>query len=212
MNTSETDPLNDIRAAKVAAERLVNTERSLRAQHTALVDEWDKVFGALRSREEIQATAAQLVDDRHAQYVRDHGFSWTRQLSGSCEVAVEGLGSKRERVYERKTPPRMPEVSGLYTTPGALSFTDLCGISPEAVKATLQEMIASQPVDQFGLPPAARTTKLAELAAQIAEIEARHRQWISGASSCGIDLPALTKTGYVHELRKKEADAVPSAS
>ena len=55
MTTKPTDQLKALRAAKAAAQTLVETERTLRSQHTALLAEHMAIEAAPRALEELLA-------------------------------------------------------------------------------------------------------------------------------------------------------------
>jgi hypothetical protein len=189
------DPIKALKAAKAAAQTLMETERSLRAQHAALLAERKDVTAAHAAESECVANLGHLVDGRAARWAQQHGVSMVRQLGGHRELS----GSPGSTV-ERDVPPQLPSWGQLGTP---LAFEDLCGLAPALVKARLTDVVHASGA-RFGLPAAERTAKLEELDRQIAEVETTHSHLVADAGGVGITLPLLDAVQARREAEARE--------
>ncbi|MGE3845195.1 MAG: hypothetical protein AB7I50_26850 [Vicinamibacterales bacterium] len=180
MTTKPTDQLKALRAAKQAAATLVETERTLRAQHTALLAEHRAIEAAPRALEELLADKDRLIDEATAKWDETHARMTVQAINGSREY--QGADRWRDE------PPALP--ANRYGHPDTLGFVDLCGLVPDLLKRRLEQVIRTSGV-AFGLPAAARQAKLAELDLGIAELEAQHTDLVDSAAEVGVVLPLL---------------------
>ena len=199
---SQHDEIKILRAAQDAAVKLTTIEQTLRDRHATLQTHRRHVFHALRSRAEILANEERLVDEAHARWWSDRGAACLAALSGRDELRVDGLGTERERERVRHVAPQLPTIESLVAAPGALTLTDLCGLLPDVVKGHLRAAIEAMPDERFGLSGQARTAKLAELDAEIADVERRHAELVDSAAEVGIALALLPA---VQERRTEQA-------
>lgn len=207
MTRTPTDPLNALRAAKQAAATLVETEHSLRAQHTALQQERDAIDSAPRALEELLAEKDRLIDEATARWDDAHQRTTVSAINGSREYSGRVDGEERWRT----TAPELPR-NRYESVPDTLSLADLCGLVPDLLKRRLEQVIRGSGV-AFGLPAAARHAKLAELDVAIAEIETQHTELVDSAAEVGIPLPLLdtVKARREQEARKARRDEALAA-
>jgi hypothetical protein len=198
------DVTKAIRALKDSALKVADTEPAIRERHSVLTSERSRTWSAPGSRDEVLANNVRLVDTTCAGWRQDHGAMVLRQLSGYRELRVQAVGTDREREFESVVRPCLPSFHGVLQAPGALTFRDLCGLAPAVVKDALSAMIAATPESAFGLPEAKRTARLAELDAEIADVERQHTELVDAAAEVGIHLPLLDT---VRARREKDAKA-----
>ncbi len=199
---SQPDEIKILRAAKEAAVKLTTLEQTLRERHATLQQQRHHLFNGLRSRAEIVVNATRIIDEAQARWWRDRGAACLAALSGRDELRVSGIGTELERERVRHVAPQLPTIESLVAAPGALTLTDLCGLLPDVVKGNLRAAIEAIPDERFGLSGEARTAKLAELDAEIADVERRHAELCDAAAEVGIALPLLPT---VQERRTEQA-------
>lgn len=187
----QTDHIKAIRDARAAAVKLTDTEKSLRAQHAALVKERTSVVETIRSLDEVLANMERLVDQAASKWGSDFGRTVAIEASGYTEIRSGGLPDLEVR-------PRLPPFPG---GGNRLNFEWVCALAPSIMKTRLAEIIRQSGAN-FGLPAEARVAKLAEMEAQIAEVEAQHTSLVDAAGEVGITLPLLNT---VRERREAEA-------
>lgn len=202
------DNIKVIRAAKEAAVKLTETEQTLRQRHEERVQVRYRTWSALSSRDQVIADASGLVDRTSSDWRELHGSGWVRRLAGYREIKVDAVGTWREREHEVAVRPQLPELHSVLQAPGALTLQDLCGLAPALVKESFTAMIHAVPDDRFGLAEPERAMKLAELDAEIAEIERQHTEIHDAAAEVGINLPLLkaVQDRRAEEQRKAERE------
>lgn len=178
--TTPIDTMKTLQAAAKATEALRETEATLRARHTKAVRDRRATWAALASRDAVRTHAADLVEKAATAWRAQHGAMWTRALSGYQDI--RGVDTEREV----RVRPQLPDLM-----PTDLSLPALCGLCPDAVLASMIAMIDAQPDTVFGLAEADRTACLAQLDAQIADLEQQHTALVDAAGDAGLTLPLL---------------------
>jgi hypothetical protein len=182
MKSTPTNDLQTLAAAKRAAVALTEHEQDIAARHAERTRERERVHAALRPKAEVHANTDRIVDQRAAKWLEDHGVMVTRELSGYDEFALDGYGNMRAR----RRAPRLPHIAA-----DRLDFATLVALAPDVVKRRLHAVIDAQPPTSFGLGDADRAARLAELDAEIAELERLHCELVHAAAEVGITLPLL---------------------
>jgi len=193
-----TGELKALKAAKAATASLNEAEAALRAQHDGLLKEQKTITISLGSKEEAITNSNRLVDEYAAAWAREHGVGVARDVSVHRDFYP---GTTRERVVS----PQLPHWGDLQ---GTLRFADLVGLIPTLVKSRLAEVIAASGA-RFGLPAEARAKRLAEVEAQLAEVEAQHQDLVAGARECGL---AIAPLDVVRERNEAAALATKRAA
>ena len=178
-----------LREAEAAADRLKEQEHTLRARHADLTTERTRLFVALRSKPEVLDNVQRLVDAQAARWRELRGPMMVRSLSGSEEERWPTTGPMQIRTVA----PRLPDIIQPTGTPG-LTFEDLCGLVPSAVKAGLEALVNAMPVDTFGPPSVKRTATLAELDREIASVEEAHTALVDAMTGRGLTGFSLLST------------------
>lgn len=183
--------VKEIRAGVAAARKLKDRAQAIVERHAARTKERERAWSAGGSRDETLAHVDRLVDAECSRWRANHAAVWVSQLLGHREMKYQGLGTSNERSHENVTRPRLPMVHGILSAPGALTFSDLCGLMPSLMKTALTEMISAAPDERFGLPASQREPRLAELDAEITALKQEHEELQAAAAGVGIELPAL---------------------
>lgn len=198
--TRATAELKAIRDAQRAAQSLAQVEHDLRDRHTAMVAERGTVAKLLRPREEVLADMRRLVTD--------HAQQWASQNAGLVTLAFAGhidtsAGHEARAVYRK---PHLPELYTSATQPGVLTVRDLIGLAPAAVMAQFEACIHAMPADRFGLPKDRRTQRLADLDAQISDLERQHTEIVDAAAEVGIEMTLLAPVAARRAEVAREAE------
>lgn len=194
----ENDHIKTLRAAKAAATTLTETAAALSAQHETLLTERRSVVEASGSLDEVLVNMRRLVDEASVRLSDRVALTLVRTVSGYTEQRHGGTAD--QRIVHPHLPPNR-----YGALPDSLGLEDLCALAPELMKSQLERVIRASGA-RFGLPSAERVTKLAELDAQIADIETQHTELIDGAADVGIVLPLLDSVKERREtIARREA-------
>jgi len=167
---------SELETIKATLDKAVATTRekaaTLAQRHEALIKEREAVRFAPEPLDECIANAQRLVDEAHAQAVRERGVNVVRDLSGGLRLPE---GARTERVVEPMLPRIAPELDG------RLNVQDLVLVFPELLKQGLERVVREAGAEH-GLDSKARAKRLAEIDAELARIAAEHEELRAGAS------------------------------
>jgi hypothetical protein len=181
MATKSKDAIDRVRAAVAAARDIHDIDADLRARHRARSKERAQTDLALPPLQDVIAGMERLIDDAAAEWAKDFGAIVARACGGHVEMDSDGRGNEVRR--ERR--PQLPIFTG-----DRLDLKMLAALAPDALKASLAAAIRGSRVT-FGLPAEARAARLAELDAEIAELEREHTALVDAAAEAGITLVLL---------------------
>ncbi len=194
--------INALKEAKAAVQQLRERTTAMVAEHTALLREREAVALAHPPLEEVLANARRLVDEEGARFVGENARSVVRAVGGHVDY-IPGTTTERFAV------PYLPGFG--FTVPGIgihpLTLQQLAAIAPDIVKSFLERAIRACP-GRFGLGEPARSEKLAQIDARLADIEAAHTDLVDAAAAYDVRIPYMPA---VEERKYAERRAAASA-
>jgi len=167
-------------AAKLAGvDDLHSVEKELRQEAEGFAVERTRLLSARPPREDLIAAAERQVDAIAAEWANGNGPQIVAALAGSVDVQPGG-----------------EEIRGVVPgdirnwLPGIVDGSAFIGLVPSIVKARLRDIIAATPYNP-GPSMDQRQRMIAELAAKLADVEARHSELVDHARELGITIELL---------------------
>lgn len=187
MSETMNDWTNKLRAAKDAAQHLTGAAGALNERHGELTRERDRTDSQLQPVDEVVANMRRTVNVHRQRFDE-------LQPSIVSAFSAQVVLSRQTNDFRRHPP------TGHFLD-GPLEFSTICGLVPSLVTARLEEIIRAAPSHVFGLPLPQRKQRIAELDAEIADVERQHTELVESAAEFGIELALLPA---VRERRQDE--------
>lgn len=190
---TNTDDLKAVRAALVAAQKVRATEQALRAEDARLAKEYRVLDHAYCSEDEAIEVLRREAFALRRLWVEHYGRGLLDSLTLRVEEQVEGP--------PRKVRPHLPD----FCHDGRVSNGLLFGLLTDQMIDSLERALRDSGL-KFGPPAAEKAAKLAEVAAQRAEVQRQHTALVDQAAEVGIVLEPLpaVKERRDAEARKRE--------
>lgn len=198
MHKKPAPEIEGIQREREALSRLADRERTLRAQHQAAQQRIRDIAGLLSPLDEMIANMRLMIDQHAAGFAVDHA----RGLASACSVSLDLQMDGR---YQERPPTSSWHPAYL---PSDLSFHHLCGLVPDAIKASLERVLRTLPADHMGLPAAARRAALTAAQADLQAIEDQHTALVDEAGSLTPPitmelLPDVRQRRYIERLARE---------
>lgn len=131
--------------------------------------------GGAEPREDIVARIDGLVDEHARRWQAEHEYGIVSALSGGLHTSADG----RVRTVRARLPDLAHE---------RLTFADLAGLLPDAVKARLRAIVSTADY-RAGAPLTERQRLLDEIDDRLDRLEMQHARLVDEARGAGIEMP-----------------------